>query len=221
MTMNCKIPSFDSLSNKEISAINSNSYTASYNKKDLIFKQYSKINDIMFINSGLIKIYKEGRQDKNHILRIGSKGDFIGVLEMFSKKQHCYSCVALQDCEIVHVDVDVIRDIFADNGKYISSILRKVTDVNNATNDRLISLTYKQLPGRIADVLLYFAEQIYGDYTFSFPLSRQELAEIAGTTKESFIRTLTEFKNDRIITLSGKKITIESVQIVKTLSKLG
>jgi CRP-like cAMP-binding protein len=81
--------------------------------------------------------------------------------------------------------------------------------------------THKQLPGRIADVLLYFAEQIYRQPHFDFPLTRRELAELAGTTKESFIRTLTEFKNDKIIYLDGSRVEIISMDIVKTLSELG
>jgi CRP-like cAMP-binding protein len=81
--------------------------------------------------------------------------------------------------------------------------------------------THKQLPGRIADVLLYFSEVIYESDTFDFPLTRRELAELAGTTKESFIRTLTEFKNDKIIKLDGSHVEIISNDIVKTLCELG
>ena len=51
--------------------------------------------------------------------------------------------------------------------------------------------------------------------------ARRELAELAGTTKESFIRTLTEFKNDKIIYLDGSRVEILSMDIVKTLSELG
>jgi len=68
---------------------------------------------------------------------------------------------------------------------------------------------------------LYFSENIYQSETFLFPLTRRELAEFAGTTKESFIRTLTEFKNDKIIDLDGSKVTIRSMKIIKTLSELG
>ena len=56
---------------------------------------------------------------------------------------------------------------------------------------------------------------------FTFPLSRKELADFAGTTKESFIRTLSEFKNDKIIEIDGARISVKSMDIVKTLSQLG
>jgi CRP-like cAMP-binding protein len=84
-----------------------------------------------------------------------------------------------------------------------------------------MSQSHKQLPGRIADVILYFAETIFKSDVFEFPFTRRELAELAGTTKESFIRTLAEFRNDKIIELDGSKVTINSMKIVKTLSDLG
>lgn len=84
-----------------------------------------------------------------------------------------------------------------------------------------MSLSHKQLPGRIADVLLYFSEVIYGSEKFTFPFTRRELAELAGTTKESFIRTITEFKNDKIINLDGATVDIVAMKIVRTLSELG
>ncbi len=87
--------------------------------------------------------------------------------------------------------------------------------------ERLMSQAHKQLPGRVADVILYFARDVFKDTTFSIPFTRKELADLAGTTKESFIRTLTEFRNDKIIEITGSRITIKSMDIIKTLSELG
>ncbi|WP_394366221.1 Crp/Fnr family transcriptional regulator [Tenuifilum thalassicum] len=87
--------------------------------------------------------------------------------------------------------------------------------------NRLSGLLFKQLPGRVADLILYFAEEIYSSDEFEFPLNRAGLAEICGTTKESLIRTLSEFNHDRIIELNRNSVKINSYDILKTLSKLG
>ena len=87
--------------------------------------------------------------------------------------------------------------------------------------ERLIGQSQKQLPGRIADVILYFSDTIFQKEEFEFPFTRRELAELAGTTKESFIRTLSEFKNDKIISLEGSRVSINSMKIIRTLSELG
>ena len=87
--------------------------------------------------------------------------------------------------------------------------------------DKLSSLIYKQLPGRVADIIIYFSELIYKNSTFTFPLTRQELAELAGTTKESIIRCLSEFKHDKIIDIDRNTVTVLSPKIIHTLSRLG
>ena len=73
----------------------------------------------------------------------------------------------------------------------------------------------------MAAVILYFSEIIFKQQVFDFPLTRRELAELAGTTKESFIRTLAEFKNDKIIDLEGSRVSINSMKIIRTLNEKG
>lgn len=219
--MDCIIPTFNCLSFEEIIAINESSTETNFSKKDLIIKQSNRINEIIYIKSGLLKIFKEGRQGRNHILRLASDGDFLGLSDFLADQTYNYSAIAIEDANIVLIDAQVLNSILVKNGTFFSAVIKNVLTSSISTTNRLISLTYKQLPGRIADVLLYFSEYIYKSNSFTSPLSRQELAELAGTTKESFIRTLTEFKNDRIISIDSRNIVIESVQVVKTLSKLG
>lgn len=87
--------------------------------------------------------------------------------------------------------------------------------------DRLTSSHHKQLPGRVGDTLLYFYKLFNQNPCFHLLLSRTELAQFAGTTRESLIRTLSEFKHDRIIDLDDRYVEILSLDIVRTLSRLG
>ncbi len=86
---------------------------------------------------------------------------------------------------------------------------------------KLVTFSMKQLPGRVADLLRYFSEEVFKSNEFTVSLTRQEMAELIGTTKESLIRTLNEFKNDRIIDLDGKNIKILSNDLIKVLSEIG
>ncbi len=100
-------------------------------------------------------------------------------------------------------------------------VVKQLSTDNIFNINRLSSLLYKQLPGRVADIILYFSEDIFKNNTFTIPLTRQELAELAGTTKESLIRTLSEFKHDKIIDMNRNFFQVNSMHIVKTLSRLG
>jgi len=155
------------------------------------------------------------------LLRISTPGEYIGILSVMGDQIHQYSAAAVETSEICFVDINAYRNVLMENGKFSLQLMNLISRQGLFIFSRLINQTHKQLPGRIADVLLYFAEEIYGNSHFDFPLTRRELAELAGTTKESFIRTLTEFKNDKIIALEGSHVEIISMDIVKTLSELG
>lgn len=214
-------PKGDILSDQEINLIKLNGKSIQFKKKDVIFRQDTLTSHVMFVESGLIKIFKEGRNDRSIILKIATPGYFLGLISIFGNNTFQYSATAIEDSTVFFIDFNTFNSILENNGKYSMYLLKEICKDSLGIFDRTISQYQKQLPGKIADIILYFAESIYNSYTFEFPLTRNELAELAGTTKESFIRTLTEFKNDKIIELDGKYVKIKSIEIVKTLSKIG
>ena len=176
---------------------------------------------MMVMLDGLVKVYKESRNDRTIILKLVTPGSYMGSLSVLGDQVHRYSASAVEDSLICFIDLNVFRNIILENGKFALKLLSLISKEGLFIFERLMGQSHKQLPGRLADVLIYFADEIYGSQKFTFPLTRRELAELAGTTKESFIRTLTEFKNDKIINLDGSNVEIVSRDIVNTLSELG
>ena len=216
-----KMPGSAYLSEQDINLLLEHSNVVQYKKNDVIFKQNTRTSHIMFILSGMVKVYKEARNDRSITLTIATEGNLIGSMSVFGGEIHEYSASSVENSDIVFIDINVFRKILHENGVFSESLLKAISRDGLFIFEKLLNHSHKQLPGRIADVLLFFSEVIYKHHVFSFPLSRRELAEIAGTTKESFIRTLTEFRNDKIISIEGKRIEILSMDIVKTLSRLG
>lgn len=215
------IPYGNFLDNEELEDVLNNSNVVNFNKKEIIFRQNTRTSHIMFIKSGLVKIFKEGRNSKYIILKVAVKNDFLGLLSIYGGDTHHYSASAIQSSEICFVDINTFNRILTSNGEFAARIIHHIASDGLFIFDRLMSQSHKQLPGRIADVILYFSQVIYKSNDFEFPFTRRELAELAGTTKESFIRTLAEFKHDKIIDLDGSVVKINSLKIVKTLSELG
>ncbi|MBN1951945.1 MAG: Crp/Fnr family transcriptional regulator [Bacteroidales bacterium] len=215
------IPFGSLLTESELQKVDDFSNVVTFNKKEIIFRQNTRTSHIMFIRSGMVKIFKEGRNGKYIILKVALPGDFLGLLSIYGGDTHHYSASAIQPSQIAFVDINVFNEMITTNGNFSTKIIGRLASDGLFIFDRLMSQSHKQLPGRIADVILYFSEQIFGSNEFEFPFTRRELAELAGTTKESFIRTLAEFKNDKIIDLDGSLVKINSLKIVKTLSDLG
>ncbi|MFC2087723.1 Crp/Fnr family transcriptional regulator [Bacteroidota bacterium] len=90
---------------------------------------------------------------------------------------------------------------------------------------RLISESFeikkRHLRGRIAYILLIFANEIYFKDEFELPVSRKEIAEFIGITTENVIRTLSEFRKDNLIKIYGKLIKIIDKERLKRISDLG
>jgi len=215
------IPYGSVLTDAQLQEVIDYSNVVEFNKKEIIFRQSTRTSHIMFIKSGMVKIFKEGRNGKYIILKVAVPRDFLGLLSIYGGDTHHYSASAIQSSEICFVDINVFNKLLTTNGDFSRKIVQQIANDGLFIFDRLMSQSHKQLPGRIADVILYFSEVIYKSEQFEFPFTRRELAELAGTTKESFIRTLAEFKHDKIIDLDGSMVKINSAKIVKTLSDLG
>jgi CRP/FNR family transcriptional regulator, polysaccharide utilization system transcription regulator len=215
------IPFSELLTEEEKQSVYQNSNIVRYNRRDVIFLQNTRTSHIMFLKSGLVKIFKESRTGRMFILKIATPESFVGLMSVFGSDIHQYSGAAIEPCEVYYIDINVFKNLILQNGKFAHKLINKLSSDGLFIFDRLISQSQKQLPGRIADLLMYFSEVIYKSDKFEFPLTRRELAELAGTTKESLIRTLTEFKNDKIINLDASKVEIQSIKIIKTLSDLG
>jgi CRP-like cAMP-binding protein len=211
---NCLLPG-------QMEEIRQNTRVAAYQKREVIFRQNTPTSHIMYVISGLVKIYKEGRNKRNFILKIATPGDFIGLMSNYGNESHQYSASSIQSSEIGYIDNHVFESIIKNNNEFALSLIRTLSVDGLFIFERLMGQSHKQLPGRIADVILYFSDVIFKREDFEFPMTRRELAELAGTTKESFIRTLAEFKNDKIIDLEDSRVSIKSMKIVRTLSELG
>jgi len=215
------IPFQEFLSENDSKLIQENSNIVNYKAHDIIFKQNTRTSHVMFIKSGLVKLYSENKNQRNKILKLGTSKEYLGLNSVLGEETFSYSAVAVQKTEVFIIDFEIFQQVLQNNGQFSYALLKHITENNLMLLSRLISQSQKQLPGRIADIILYFTEQIYNSEEFNFPLTRTELAELAGTTKESLIRTLTEFKNDKIIKLEGKKVSVISLEILKTLSRIG
>jgi CRP-like cAMP-binding protein len=203
---------------KELAASSS---LVEYSKRDIIVSQNAKVQHIPIVLSGLVKISREMRKGKSIILRIAQSGSFLGLSSVFSGETFDYSVVALETSLVGYIEIDFFKSLIEQNGPFGYEIIKQMGKDDTFNIRRLSSLLYKQLPGRVADIMLYFSEEIYSSPNFNIPLTRQELAELAGTTKESLIRTLSEFNHDKIINMNRNNFSINSMNIIKTLSRLG
>jgi CRP-like cAMP-binding protein len=220
-SIECLLPTYDVLTADQIRKINENCYAVKHNKSENIFSQDKPKSHLMFLLSGLVKIYKKDQNNKSVILKIVGPGNYLGLISVFYKDRYQFSATALEDSELVYINISIMLEILTNNGAFAVQLIKRFSDEGVEVLNKLIYFPQKQVPGRVAEVLLFFSNNIYFNDQFILPLTRQELADLVYSTKESVSRTLNEFKNDRIIDFEDRQISLKSIELLKILSKVG
>lgn len=192
-----------------------------YKKGELILKQGIPATYAVYIQKGTVKVCKENSNGKVNIITLCEAGRFPGILAIIGKGVNEFTLEALSGVTVLNINLDALRAVLLNCPELAMHILETAGRQATDAITRLATINNKQLPGRLADILLYFYRFFGEEMEFELPLKRHELAQFAGTTKESIIRTLAEFKHDKIIELNGSQVRINSMEIVETLSRLG
>ncbi len=216
-----EIPAFSLLTEEQNRLIQNVSNIVLYGSGEMLFRQDRPVSHIMYVQSGLIKIFRESGNGRSVITDLATSGSFISLISVFGKELYHYSASAVEESRVLLTEISALRKLILENGEFAGLLLKQTGQECINTTTKLMNQFQKQLPGRVAEMLLFFSERIYGSQEFNLPLSRRELAEFTGTTKESMIRTLAEFRHDKIIKLDGKKVEIISPDIIHTLCRLG
>lgn len=208
------------LSPEDIDLLNNHRVEVRYNKGEIICKQGSFANQLIYIKTGLTKSYLE--EDNNVQIICVNPGDCIqGIQSMTSTGIFHYTVAALEEVYACLFDMDVVKTIAQRNAGFGYSLLTKANEAQILTYDRFFSLTMKQLHGRMADILLCLTNRVYQSDEFTVNLSRKDIAELTAMSNESATRILKDFKDDGLIELDGKDIKILDKARLNQVSKFG
>lgn len=197
---------FKQLSVLELELADAHRVELKYKKGEHIAKQGSFVTHVLYLQKGLIKIYMETEQESDIILNIFRGGDLIGLPNLFTNVPLQYSVAAIEDSLICAIDKTVIENLVLQNGHFAKSIIQTLNNCTLFHYRRLISASQKQLNGRMADALLHLANVVYHSDTFTLSLTRKELAELAGMSMMSAVRTLKDFAQNNIIAEESNNI---------------
>lgn len=205
----------------ELDQIDSKRIEVHFKAGELIFKQGTPNLHFLCLTKGKVKMYIEGFNKKNLILGIVKPIQYILGPGVYSDHMHHFSALAIEDSVACLVDVDTFKSLVRNNPAFADDFMKKMNLQSIDTYELIISLTQKQMPGRIADVLINLSEKVYEANPFQTTLSRQDLADMSGMSKESAIRILKEFRDMDIITVEGNDIHILNSEHLHHISQTG
>lgn len=212
---------FEKLTSEQFNRIIKDHKTFHFAKCETICTEGDKTDMFLFLQKGLVKLLKAGKNNKEHIINVAKPDDFIGLLNFFSRSEYLYSVTAIEDSVVCGIDFNLFKELLKENGDFAIDIIGKISMAANDVVNARLSISTKQLRGRIAYIILFFSEHIYCKEEFDLPVSRKEIAQLIDMSTENVIRILSEFRKDKIISIDGKKITIHDHDRLKRIYELG
>jgi len=186
-----------------------------------MFKQGSASTHILMLTSGLAKLYLEGHNGRNLILKLIKPVQMFGGPGTFLDQRNYYSAAALENSTVCFVNMNNFRQTLRSNPDFAEKFIETINRNSIFTFGRFVDLTQKQMPGRVADALLYLSNDIFEATSFKMSLTRQDLADMTSLSKESFIRILKDFKEEGIIKIAGDAIEIVKLEALQKISQVG
>jgi CRP-like cAMP-binding protein len=211
----------EKLGRNELELIANNRYISEIKKKTNILNSGSPTSHIIYLRSGLVKEYLLKSDNKEQIIQIILPHSYLGLTSLFGDKINHYSYTALTDLKVCYIDIDVFTEMIKTNGNFAFEILTSVGRDSLNNFRRFIAQSNKKIYGRIADMLIYFSRVVFSSTTFQLPLTRREVADLVGTSRESTGRVLAKFNNEGIIKISGKKVIINDLKKLEKISRFG
>ena len=205
---------FYTLEAELINRINQTRTSNLYKKGQIIFYEDNPAFGMFCIETGKVKLYKTTSDGKRLIVRISGPGDQLGYLAMFGNQPYSATAEVIENALVCFIDRSTLFPLILESNtlslNYVKTLARELFLVQA----RATEIAYSSVREKMADVLLLLTKR-YGKKTregilLDLPLSRTDLAEIAGTTKETAIRILSDFRRKKLIKDQGENIILLS-----------
>jgi CRP-like cAMP-binding protein len=203
-----------------LAAVEVNKKNLQIKKGEVIFKEGETMTGIYFVFSGTVKVHKQWGKDKELILRFAKKGDIFGHRGLGKDTVYPISATALENCTVCFLPLDFFLSSLKVNQEFMYQLMLFFAEELKLSESKMRNLAHMPVKGRIAQALLYLHEKfgVSEEGHIDILLSRQDIASYAGTTYETVFRVISEFIENELVEVEGKKITIRNADGLKKLT---
>ncbi len=213
------IPIFSSLSEKHLEELSEIMLEKTYRKNQVIFDQGDPGNSLIIIKSGLVKISLVDSNNHEFIIKTFSVYDFFGEMSLLDGGPRSATATAVEDTKALIIFRENFIGLIQKNPSVALGMLSELSIRLRTTTENISNLTFFDAYGKVAQCLLDLADKIGqredGGVAIQLTLSRQELANMSGLSRETFARILKEFQVRGCLKVQGKKILILNEKVMR------
>ena len=181
-----------------------------HRRKETIYRAGTYPKGIYFVVKGKIKTFKINDNEKEFITGLYKEGDFFGHLPLLEESKYTDEAVTLDDSEVCLIAKEKFFELLYKNADVSRKFIKMLSNDLQDREEQLLHLAYNSVRKRVAEALvtLYKRYSTAGQPAFSINISREDLANLAGTAPETAIRMLSDLKSEKLIALKGSLISI-------------
>lgn len=182
-----------------------------YQKGDVVFQEGTYPRGLFCVHSGKIKVVQNGSDGKEQILHLINDGDVMAHRAIFGEDTFSCSAIAMEESQVCFIPRKPFYEMVENNAKLALKFAHLLADELKEAETKITHTAQKPVRNRIAEALLILKSN-YGfeadGKTLNVAIKREELANLAGTTRETATRFLYDFQRSGILEIDGKKIKI-------------
>lgn len=207
------------LNPNELALLNQKTTLVNYNKRETITKSGEFATHLLVLIDGFVKVeINEGK--KNFIVDIVPAINIIGFPALLSSDKHIFSITALTNSVIRFIPIEIVREIIEGNGKVaLAAIMYGNESFILPMLNKLHCLSQNNIRGRLAKLLLHLSVCTHRSNNFTLLITRSEMSQMIGFSRENIIRMLSEFHTDGIIHVKGKRIELLNTNKLEELAR--
>ncbi|MBI3377046.1 MAG: Crp/Fnr family transcriptional regulator [Nitrospirae bacterium] len=216
-----KIPIFSTLNASDMEEAKPYLIPAKFKKKEVIFSEGDSSDWLYVVIKGKVKITKLSQSGREIILEIISPMDFFGGVAVMRGFPYPANAVAMDDAELLKISRSNLMRILDRFPNLMYCMAMNIGDRIKGSHEALKNIAVEKVESRIASLLIKLADKAGsktdGSITIDMKLTKQDIAEMVGTTVETSIRTMSKFKKLGIVSEKSGKIFIKDLTKLKSL----
>lgn len=181
-----------------------------YKRKQIIYSEGNHPGRLYYVVKGKVKVYKTNDDGKEFVTDLYSPGDFLGHVALLEEGPYTDSAEALEETELATIPKEDFEKLINNNREIAQQFIRLLAQNITEKESQLIGIAYNSLRKKVAEALVALQKKYNPDKQkgFEININRGSLASIAGTATESLIRTLSDFRSERLVDIKGSSIII-------------
>ncbi|MDH3243527.1 MAG: response regulator [Saprospiraceae bacterium] len=202
---------------KELDKLSEDREERKFAKRSIIFEEGQRANWLYFIVDGKVKCYKTSEYGKELITHIYGSGEFFGYIPLITDSIYTESASALEDVTLLLIPKDDFNLLLYQNKDFGLQFIKMLANQVHEIEEHLVNLAYDSVRKKVAKALQALFDKYQEGTQARFSILREDLASLAGTAKETVIRTLSDFKDENLIEIDGNDLIISNVDKLKHL----